>query len=120
MGASRESENILSTSFCSQAQLTPFHRDGFAIFPEFLTKTHVSELREMFDERMRCKQEVDLGCNWADPSVTPFLRVLQDERLLDFLSKICGEPFVALRLELFEKAPRSETAIPWHQDTFTT
>lgn len=61
-----------------------------------------------------------MGCRWSDDSVLPFLRVLLDERLLDFLASICGLPLVALRLELFGKLPGSSTAIPWHQDTYTT
>jgi hypothetical protein len=118
--ASCVSEKVLSAAFSGEDQLQQYYHDGFAIFPEFLSEAHLSELREAFDERIRHKQEVELGCNWADSSTAPFLRVLQDERLLDLLSKTCGEPFVAMRLELFEKDPRSLTAIPWHQDTFTT
>eukprot|EP00435_Cladocopium_sp_Y103_P025105 s1234_g6.t1 len=57
---------------------------------------HLEELRLSFDARLREllaeNVEVDLGVNWACPSAEPFLRVLQDERLLDFLVELCGLP----------------------------
>lgn len=101
-----------------------FDEDGFCIFESFLRPQHLEELRSSFDTRLRellaDNVEVDLGVNWACPSAEPFLRVLQDERLLDFLVGLCGLPLVAMRLELFEKRPGSTNLIPWHQDTYTT
>jgi len=114
---------VLSPGFKEAGCAEALERDGFCTFSEFLTAAHLVELRNAFDERfarLAKYDEVDLGCHWSDVSVAPFLRVLLDERLLDLLSKVCGSTFVALRLELFGKASRSGTCIPWHQDTFDT
>ncbi|CAJ1401318.1 unnamed protein product [Effrenium voratum] len=101
-----------------------FDQDGFCIFESFLRPLHLEQLRGSFDERLRDlladNLEVDLGVNWAADTAEPFLRTLQDERLLDFLVELCGLPLVAMRLELFEKRPGSQNVIPWHQDTYTT
>eukprot|EP00933_Yihiella_yeosuensis_P003028 TRINITY_DN10534_c1_g1_i1.p1 TRINITY_DN10534_c1_g1~~TRINITY_DN10534_c1_g1_i1.p1 ORF type:complete len:347 (-),score=40.83 TRINITY_DN10534_c1_g1_i1:175-1215(-) len=107
-----------------QNALKDFEHDGYCRFQSFLTASHLSELRVAFDARMQQQRldgmEVNLGLNWAEEDVEPFVRTLLDERLLDALKKICGMPFVAMRLELFEKMPGSHTIIPWHQDTYTT
>jgi len=102
--------------------LAGLERRGFHVIRKRLEPKRLQELREAFDARVDCSVggEVDLGCNWTEQTVTPFLRVLLDESLIRLLARVCGLPFVALRLELFGKGPRSETAIPWHQDTFTT
>ncbi|CAK9107015.1 unnamed protein product [Durusdinium trenchii] len=107
-----------------EESLARFDEDGFCIFQSFLRPLHLQELQTSFDERLRellaDDVEVDLGVNWACETAEPFLRVLQDERLLDFLVELCGLPLVAMRLELFEKRPGSSNLIPWHQDTYTT
>lgn len=103
--------------------LASLQRDGFHVFPQRLPHRSLAALRAAFDARLGIGDscgEVELGCHWADETVTPFLEVLQDESLVRLLASVCGLPFVALRLELFVKGPWSGTAIPWHQDTFTT
>eukprot|EP00931_Biecheleriopsis_adriatica_P118709 TRINITY_DN94051_c0_g1_i1.p1 TRINITY_DN94051_c0_g1~~TRINITY_DN94051_c0_g1_i1.p1 ORF type:complete len:299 (+),score=57.87 TRINITY_DN94051_c0_g1_i1:25-897(+) len=120
---------ILHPSFGESAEeleacLSAFDLDGYCTFPCFLRPKHLHEVQQAFDARMVSlladDMEVDLGVNWAEPSAEPFLRTLLDERLLDVMKQLCGMPFVAMRLELFEKRPGSMTAIPWHQDTYTT
>ncbi|CAK9046998.1 Uncharacterized protein SCF082_LOCUS26388 [Durusdinium trenchii] len=113
-GCRRMSEEMITFRFRA--------RDGFCIFQSFLRPLHLQELQTSFDERLRellaDDVEVDLGVNWACETAEPFLRVLQDERLLDFLVELCGLPLVAMRLELFEKRPGSSNLIPWHQERF--
>ena len=103
--------------------LTDMDRDGFHVLPQCLTPAQLCAARAAFDARFAtCTRgkETDLGCNWTDGGVSPFLEVLLDEGLLRLVSCICGLPFVAMRLELFQKGPQSETVLPWHQDTYTT
>jgi len=116
-----EASRLVSDIFNKEDCIASIESQGFYIFEHFLSQQHLGQLQQAFDVRMRLADgEVDLGCDWRDETVKPFMRVLQDERLLDILFNICGFPLVALRLELFCKGPFSETAIPWHQDTFTT
>lgn len=114
----------LSEQMDWQNVLPSLSRDGFHVLTRFLMLDHLQQLCTSFDSRLLCTrdplQETDLGCNWSDDTIEPFLRVLLDERLLDLLASICGIPFVALRLELFGKRPHSTTSIPFHQDTYTT
>lgn len=115
----------LASGLDSQSALDDALRSqGFHMFNRFLSPLHLQQLCAAFDERLAGTkdpgQELDLGCNWADATVEPFLRVLLDDRLVAMLASICGLPFVALRLELFGKGPHSSTEIPFHQDTYTT
>merc|ERR1712066_667357 len=64
------------------------------------------------------EKEMECGCRWDDPTIAPCFEVLLDERLLDFLVSVCGEPFVASGFNLFGKQPYSEKWLPWHQDTY--
>jgi len=123
--ARQEEEVVADERLGADAELalSALQRDGFHIFPQRLPLERLESLRAAFDARLdggSASGEVDLGCPWTDETVAPFLEVLQDESLVRVLAKMCGSPFVALRLELFVKGPRSGTAIPWHQDTFTT
>eukprot|EP00746_Dinoflagellata_sp_MGD_P012717 gnl/MRDRNA2_/MRDRNA2_127205_c0_seq1.p1 gnl/MRDRNA2_/MRDRNA2_127205_c0~~gnl/MRDRNA2_/MRDRNA2_127205_c0_seq1.p1 ORF type:complete len:299 (-),score=53.38 gnl/MRDRNA2_/MRDRNA2_127205_c0_seq1:121-978(-) len=112
----------LSAGFCPGPGLDDMAHDGFCRFDEFVSQSHLNALRLAFDARMKQSDdgEVELGCQWADAQFAPFVQILLDERLLDWLGIICGLPLVAVRLELFVKHPNSDTAIPWHQDTYTT
>mmetsp|Transcript_89729 Transcript_89729/g.159486 ORF Transcript_89729/g.159486 Transcript_89729/m.159486 type:complete len:289 (+) Transcript_89729:27-893(+) len=123
-----EGEEVLDLNFCAEcgteSYLDNLQCDGYCILSSFLRRHHLEEIRDAFDSRMQHlladNMEVDLGVNWSETSAEPFLRTLLDERLLRLLGEICGLPFVAMRLELFEKMPGSKTIIPWHQDTYTT
>lgn len=109
----------------SLACLDELDTNGFVRF-NFLSEESLQMARESFDARMSLARvtkgastETDLGCEWHHELIRPFMNCLVDDALVDVLAEVCGLPFVAIRLELFEKLPGSETVIPWHQDTYT-
>lgn len=117
----------LASNFDTVGGREALSRDGFHRFKHFLAVKDLSVLRAAFDNRLGWTESEhpqkmkELACSWRwdDPAAAPFLQVLLDERLLDFLSVVCGFPFAVISLDLFGKVPLSETWIPWHQDTYT-
>jgi ectoine hydroxylase-related dioxygenase (phytanoyl-CoA dioxygenase family) len=87
---------------------------GYSITPSIIGRSEVESLREAIERDMLTRTRA--GARHLMRSA-PVAAIAHDARLLEIARRMVGAGAVAFRATLFDKSPRSNWLITWHQDT---
>ena len=96
-----------------QAGRTP-DEDGFAIFPDVLSPAETSSLSEAVDRLPSGGSRAGARHMLRFPVVESLAR---DRRLLEIAARVLGRAARPFGATLFDKSPRANWLVVWHQDT---
>jgi ectoine hydroxylase-related dioxygenase (phytanoyl-CoA dioxygenase family) len=97
--------------------LEQFDRDGFAIVPDVidaLTLRHLTFALDLAATDEGAKRKGGAR-DVADRSVQ-LAELAEDVEILRFMSQVLGEEAFLVRATLFDKTPKANWKVPWHQD----
>lgn len=87
---------------------------GFEIIPKFVPQTTIFELCVSLDEFSAAKRSAGMRNALRVPAVHSLAR---DEKLDALARRVLGDEAVPFRATLFDKSPKSNWLVVWHQDT---
>jgi ectoine hydroxylase-related dioxygenase (phytanoyl-CoA dioxygenase family) len=97
--------------------LSPFERDGYALFPDVVPPTVLAALTRAVE---RLGERLDLGVRGGLRNLfqeLPEARTLaQHPALYEVVSAVLGPDCFAARAILFDKTPAANWKVVWHQD----
>lgn len=87
---------------------------GFAIFAEVFSKLEMHQLIQSVEQSMLKRSKAGVRHALRHPAIETLAR---DPRLLLIAAEILGADAQPFRATLFDKSPRSNWLVVWHQDT---
>jgi ectoine hydroxylase-related dioxygenase (phytanoyl-CoA dioxygenase family) len=87
---------------------------GFAIIPDVLADKDILDLGEAIARSTLPRNRAGLRHVLREPAVAA---LAQDSRLLFIAEDILGESAIPFRATFFDKSPKSNWLVVWHQDT---
>lgn len=87
---------------------------GFAIVEALLSDAEVGAIAERLERSAVVRTRAGARNALADPDVA---RLAGDDRLVSIASEALGARAFAFKATLFDKSPRSNWLVTWHQDT---
>ena len=119
----------------SQAMIDAYHRDGFIVVPEVMTKAELAEMRTVIAEIVAGAANVEThndvydlepGHSPAEPKVrrikTPhkvhaiFDRLVRSQRVVDICRALIGRDLRLHGSKLNMKSAKDGSPVEWHQD----
>jgi ectoine hydroxylase-related dioxygenase (phytanoyl-CoA dioxygenase family) len=88
--------------------------DGFAIIPNVLPEREIADLKAMIDQSKLPRSRAGMRHAMKNASVASLAR---DPRLIAMAQNVLGNAALPFRATLFDKSPRSNWLVVWHQDT---
>lgn len=92
-----------------------FDDKGFAILPEVLGEYEIARLEESFSNETGARRS-KAGVRHM-LSISAVANIANDEKLLGIARHIVGSGAVPFRATSFDKSPKSNWLVAWHQDT---
>src|SRR4051812_46826210 len=89
-------------------------KQGFDIFPEVFDAETVSSINRSLEESMIPRSRAGMRGAFQIAGVRS---LAIDERLMRVAREVLGENALPFRATLFDKSPRSNWLVVWHQDT---
>jgi ectoine hydroxylase-related dioxygenase (phytanoyl-CoA dioxygenase family) len=87
---------------------------GFAIIPAVLADRDISKLEQAFECAGVARSKAGARHALKHSAIA---EVAHDERLLEIARRVLGAGAVPFRATLFDKSPKSNWLVVWHQDT---
>ena len=87
---------------------------GFAVVPEILTHGEVAQMRDELNRMRLPRSRAGIRHALGHP---PFAAVAREPRLVDIAQEILGAEAFPFHATLFDKSPRRNWLVAWHQDT---
>jgi ectoine hydroxylase-related dioxygenase (phytanoyl-CoA dioxygenase family) len=98
----------------SLAYLSSIHEQGFAIIPGIFLEQEVNSVLERASQRTEGRSRAGIRHALRYPEIA---ELAQDQRLIELASEMLGENSFPYRATLFDKSPRANWLVVWHQDT---
>jgi ectoine hydroxylase-related dioxygenase (phytanoyl-CoA dioxygenase family) len=89
-------------------------KNGFAILPEVLSQSERLHLIDEIENSSLRRSKAGIRHALRHPAIA---NLAQDRRLLDLAREILGREATPFRATLFDKSPRTNWLVVWHQDT---
>jgi ectoine hydroxylase-related dioxygenase (phytanoyl-CoA dioxygenase family) len=94
--------------------LNALEQDGFAILPEVLLASEAQRLIDEIDRSPLTRSRADIRHAMRHPAIAHLAR---EPRLQEVAREILGSEAVPFHATLFDKSPRANWLVVWHQDT---